>query len=224
MRDPWFQAFMVTPPRICGVQLLPYSVAHDYLLSHLGNPYVLTLPDATEAHLFELVAVCGRTWQENRAAFMGGGQAAFFGGLPRWVRRWSRRMDFRIADASVRTYLADYRLVAEHHFSKTPADPNDEGIAAPHHWHLVRCLCQHWGRTFDQAWDTAINEAKCCFDCWAESNGDDTLDSVLDMHVNDLCREADRLGKAGDEAGMEAKYAEVKSLCDMRQKARKERA
>jgi hypothetical protein len=59
------------------------------------------------------------------------------------------------------------------------------------------------------------------FDVWAESNGDDTLDSVLDMYVTDLCREGDALGKAGDRAGMEAKFEEVKRLCDMRQKARK---
>jgi hypothetical protein len=123
-------------------------------------------------------------------------------------------MNFSVADDSLRTYIADYRLVPEHE-DHTPTE-NPVRIAAPLHWHLVRCLCTEYGRTVSQAWNTAYNEAKCLFDVWAESKGDDTLMSALDVRVNELSREADALHKAGrvDEAG--EVWAKVQELCNLK--------
>jgi len=213
VRDPWFQAFFILPPTMCGVRLLPFSVAHDYLLTHFDNPYADTDAPGSPDKLLEAVSICSQTWEQNRANYMGPHQAAWLAGTLKWSQRWSRCMVFATADENLRTYIADYRFVPEHE-DHTPDDP--VRIAAPLHWHLIRCLCTEYGRTVSQAWNTAYNEAKCLFDVWAESKGDDTLMSAVDMRVNELCREADALAKAGRSDEAAVLYGRVQELCNLR--------
>jgi hypothetical protein len=117
----------------------------------------------------------------------------------------------------MRTYIEDYKFIATH--QTRPAKPDDRYMSAPLHWHLVGSLVARYHFTLSAAWDCAYNEAKCLFDVWAEAEGDDTLESVADMHMNDLCRKADALAKAGDDAGAEALYAQVQSFANLRKEA-----
>jgi hypothetical protein len=214
VRDPWFQAFFIEPPMMCGTRLLPFSVAHDYLLIHFDNPYAEADSAGTPEKLLEAVSICSRTWEQNRSGYMGTDQARFLRDIFRFSRRWGRRMNFAVADDSLRTYIADYRFVPEHE-DHTPTE-NPVRIAAPLHWHLVRCLCTEYGRTVSQAWNTAYNEAKCLWDVWAESKGDDTLMSALDVRVNELSREADALHKAGRLEEAAAAWDKVQELCNLK--------
>ena len=71
---------------------------------------------------------------------------------------------------------------------------------------------QNRGMTESEAWNCAYNRAQCHFDCWGESQGDETLDSVVEMTTHPLCAAAEALFKVGDTEGMKAKYAEVEAI------------
>ena len=77
---------------------------------------------------------------------------------------------------------------------------------------------QNRAMTESEAWNCAFNRAQCHFDCWAESQGDETLDSVVDMAVHPLCAEAEALYRAGDLEGQKAKYAEVEAILNATRK------
>lgn len=167
MPSAFFQAAFCQPPRVLGVQLRPLSLGHILLLEGLGNAFILRRT-GTRAELFAAVLVCSRTMAEN-------GRVLFGGRLPMWRLVWwaIRWPEHRIGperDAFVR-YLQDFTTVPEHWES----DSDGKGFRAPWQYHFVMVLSQHFGMSWDEAWNAPVALARCCYDTWAESQGDKSL-------------------------------------------------
>jgi len=165
--NPFFQAAYCQPPRVLGVQLRPFSLGHLLLLEGLGNPFV-AWGTGSRAELFAAVLVCSHTMAEN-------GRVLFGGRLPLWrliwwALRWPERRIGPERDAFVR-YLADYTATPEHWESES----DGKGFRAPWQYHFVLVLCREFGMGWAEAWNAPVALARCCYDTWAETQGDKSL-------------------------------------------------
>ena len=205
MRDVWFQALMLTSPRMCGRALRPFSIAHRYILRALGNPYAYTDVPATVSDLLNAVAVCSRTWEQNRAALFGGRPWAQDSA---WDWYWRQRLarSFETADASMRQYMADYCAVPAH----DNGTAKDAKIGAPVEFHLVRVLMSAFGMSEAKAWNMPWNRAVCYLDARAEAESNDThILSPVEEHAYDLIEQA---SKETDKAKAEELYAQAQAI------------
>jgi hypothetical protein len=167
MVDAFYQAAFCQPARVLGRQLRPFSLSHFYLLRGLGNGYVVN-GVGTRSELFTVALVCSRTHRQNARAMFGG---ASIWPLMLWAALWPDR---RLAGerAKLVAYLADYCKTPEHWEKEGSAS---KGFRAPWAFHFVRILTDRYGCTLDEAWDTPVSLARCLWDVWAESEGDDSL-------------------------------------------------
>lgn len=186
MRDLWLQAAMAQPPTICGRRLLPFSIAHEYLLKALDSPYIVG-GRVQRADVLLAVDVCSRSWAENAARLFGAIPPA--AGWRAWARRW-RRLD--IADRSLRRYMQDFSASPEH----WDAGPGEE-LRGPWEWHLVRVLMEHYGFSEASAWDCHLARARCYADIWSEAQGDRSLVSPSEQAAIDAAHKEDANGGAG---------------------------
>lgn len=170
MRDLFFQSIACQPPRICGRQLLPFSVAHEYFLKALESPYAIG-GEISKADVLLAVDVCSRDWASNAARLFG--QTSPATAWSKLGRRWMR-FDLTTADKSLRTYIADFSACPEHWES----DIRGASLRAPWEFHLVRILMQHCGMTECEAWNCPLARARCYADAIGEANGDKTLVSA----------------------------------------------
>lgn len=166
MGDVWFKALMAVPPVICGRQLLPFSVAHSYILASLGNPYADDGPGTREA-LMSAIEVCSHTWEQNRERLIREPPIAEW---LWWSWRW-RRMDFKTADASFRQYVRDFTACPGHWSSSADSDT----IKSPWQYHVVRALMDSCGMRESESWNCPVGRAKCYYDAIGEANGDKSL-------------------------------------------------
>ena len=177
MRDLFFQSIMAQPPVICGRRLLPFSIAHEYILKRIESPYIVGGP-VTKQDVLAAIDICAHGWQDNAARL--------FGGVPpvaswrTWARRW-RRVPLSTADRSLRRYMDDYSAVPEH----WSAGGDGDGVRAPWEFHLARILMQHCGMSEAEAWDCPLSRARCYADTLAEANGDKTLVSEAEQAIID---------------------------------------
>jgi len=195
--SPWFQALVVAPPVICGRALLPYSIGHELILSELGNVYVRGGGD-NRYDLLMALQICSRTvtaFRDWRAA-----------GLPGWrgyCWRW-RRADLATAESSFRAYLDNYNrlpaLVSKGNVRKLDASP---------YWHMARILCEHYGATLADVWDTPKPVAICAVDCRAESQGTASEACDEEEAVLQLVQRAQALIDAGDNEGAQRLFAQA---------------
>ena len=169
-RDIFFKASFIEPPQICGRQLRPFSLCHEYFLSSLGNPYLVG-GQPSDNDLLTAILVCSKTYQQCRRFLYK--PTNFLTAL--WVLRWKRH-GLEIAHESFEQYKSDYFDVPEH-------THKNEGVPdkykAPWQYHCVRILCAIYNYTTDEAWNLPINLARCYADAWAESRGDDSLIASL---------------------------------------------
>lgn len=205
MRDVWFQALMLTSPRICGRALLPFSIAHRYILRALGNPYAYSDTPATAGDLLNAVAICSRTWEQNRALLFGGQPwRAALAWEWYWMQRLSRSFD--TADASFRQYLADYCTVPAH----DNGNAKDAKIGAPIEFHLVRVLMSAFGMSESEAWNAPWNRAVCYLDARAEAESTETrILSPAEEYAFDLIEQA---SKEADKAKADELYAQAQAI------------
>jgi hypothetical protein len=199
--SPWFQALMVTPPTICGVQLRPFSIGHEMILSELASPYAVGGP-VTDADLLLALQLCSRTVAECRE-FMAGHRS----GLAWWSWKWTRR-GLATAHKSFRTYLDDYGNLPA---LVQTADGSTRHLDASPYWHMARLLCEHYGADLATVWDTAKPIAICAIDAWAESQGTATVASEGEGAILELAQRAQELFEEGksDEAQELIARAEV---------------
>lgn len=180
----WIQALFAAAPRIAGVRLRPYSLAHNFTLRSLDNSLLADgVPDKAE-DLATALVVCSRSFAQIQADLFGGAQTV--GQLASAIK-WKRRYSLATACASFRQYRDNFCACPDH-WNEQGAKAG-RNIAAPWEWHVVRVLCSQYGRTWDQAWDTPCGQGRCCFDVWAESKGDSTL---VSEHEEQAIEEAQR--------------------------------
>lgn len=167
MPSPFFQAAYCQPPKVLGVQLRPLSLAHVLLLEGIGNSF-LRRHTGTRADLFSAVLVCSRTMEEN-------GRVLFGGKLPLWrliwwAIRWPESK-IGVERDTFCQYLADYTNCPEHWESES----DGKGFRAPCQYHFAMIMAREFGMTWDQAWNAPVSLARCCYDTWAETQGDKSL-------------------------------------------------
>lgn len=205
--DVWFQAALLTPPRICGLQLLPFSVAHHYILTTAASPYMVGGAAPTVPDLLYALQVCSRTWEAN-ALFLTGRQGVWK--AIRWAARQQAlsrrgRINFTTASASLSTYIADYTALP---VLKEPAKESEVEILAPEEWHLVAGLTRlHFG--LSAAWNCAYSTAVCLIDTEIEARGVDLLKSEYDQRLGQYEQAAQAAFAAGDRAELARINAEM---------------
>lgn len=213
MRDAFFQALMVRPPKICGRQLLPFSLAHEYILRRLGSPFVCTGGDPVRREdVLLAVAVCSRTLAQNRELIAAGLGTARR--LCAWGLDW-RRVDVETAASSLRTYIDDYSE-APPHKTMERTDGKRRTIGAPIAFHVVRVLCRRFNCSLDEAWNMGKGYALALWDTENEANGDETLLSEAEQYVDDLCEMAQKARAEGDEPTAQAYEAQAQAFCHTR--------
>jgi len=175
--DAWFQSLMVQPPRICGLQIRPFSLIHEYTLRKLKSPYAVGgAPNVGD--LLLALQICARDYRGIVRLMAGDfkpGKAILWAW---WIKR--RYGGFDTAQRSFLKYMANYSELPEHlelvevNGQKVPSGVG-ESVRAPWEFHLVRTLCHSYRMNHEEAWNCPLSLAKCDFDCWSESNGDKTL-------------------------------------------------
>jgi hypothetical protein len=182
--DSWFQAQIVCPPIICGVQLLPFSIGHEYILRRLDNPYLVGGPRTRES-LLECIQICSRNMAKNRTWFAEIGTRWGTIKLAWWAFRL-RKLNLTIAGESFCQYMMDYVECPDHWDPASDVSGGGKGSCAPWEYHLHRIMCEVYHYTADEAWDVPLARARCYFDAWAESNGDKSLVSEHEQELSIL--------------------------------------
>ena len=188
--DPWFQSVMLCPPRILGRQLRPLSLGHVYILRKLDNPYIVVQGRKTTQAFLAALMICGQTMQQNRdwlASMETGWGQRKLKWWAWWINHW--RQWFVVASLNFEQYLSDYTETPEHWEEVGDSgNPTHKGLRAPWEFHVHRILCQVYHMHPDEAWDCSLNLARAYFDCWAESNGDDSLVTEREQELIELVR------------------------------------
>lgn len=176
--DAFFQAAFCQPPRVLGRQLLPLSLSHVFLLRGLGNRFV-TEGDGERTDLFTAVMVCSRTHQDNARRLFGNGGLSVAGMLW-WSLRWPESK-MPEEKRTFRTYLSDYCTTPERWESG-----EGKSFRAPWQFHFVHVLTRYYGMNPDDAWNTPVSLARCYYDVWAETEGDESLVSEREKAVIEM--------------------------------------
>ena len=161
----WMKGLLGAPGMVGGAHLRPMTLGHVATLRNLRNKYLLGgVP--TFMDLAVGVAVCKLSWPELREWLVGDDM--------RELKTWSRKThkNWQKHGDAFSAWVGDNMT--------GPARWVEEGgkykqLKAPWEWHLARILCKDWGMTFDQAWDTPVARARCCWDVTAEAHGDESL-------------------------------------------------
>jgi hypothetical protein len=168
MHDAWLTSLLCRPPKILGRRLLPFSLAHSFILERAGNGY-WGGGEKTPAHFFECVDICSRDWSGNAERFGGKFSAWNF---RRWVARHVRKLSPAHVE-SLESYIADY--------AETPERKGGESgraMVSPWQFRVVGWLVAN-GHTEDRAWNMPLNLALCYFHASREFEGDESLQEKL---------------------------------------------
>lgn len=203
--DAWTQALFARPPLMLGRRLRPFSLSHALLLRATGNPYAYVGAPATVRDLFAAVAICSRGHAENAEAYRRGVRPSV---LAAWRRQW-RRVEFAVADASFREYIAAHtrrnvRAQVERQGGDTP------DISGPVEYYLHRHLTEDRGWPDEAAWDCAYGYAWALLDCSQEWRAPGTLQSEYDARVEALLASEAAARARGDTAAADAIDAEIR--------------
>lgn len=179
MADVWFKALFLDAPMIFGKRLLPFSLAHHFILRSFKNAYVCGgIPD--DGDLLSAIHICSRTWEQNQKTVSGKDSTLV---LRAWA--WTcNRIGTATAHESFLTYLHDYQDVPDHaeiidvpeiHEGETIVELKPCKVIAPNEYHLVHALMTKYGMTESEAWNLPINRAQCYYDTDKEACGESTL-------------------------------------------------
>lgn len=153
---------------MAGFSCPSLTVWQLFVAEQMGNKYLIG-GDPTMDDAAGLIVVATSTREELRNLFVS--PRAFLKKLARVSRKLSC-VPFEKVDVAMRDYLRSCLRTPEH---KHPTDASGAPAAAPYQWHIVLCLCSHYGMTPDTAWEMPYAEARCLFDTWSESQGSKTL-------------------------------------------------
>jgi hypothetical protein len=177
--DAWFQAQVVCPPIICGIQLKSFSLGHEFILRHLENPFIVGGHKTREA-LFQGLHVCSRSFRDA-CLFLNAENVSFIH-LKWWAWKWNK-IDLSTAGESFTQYISNFTEFADRWVEEDKQQDAKKRANVPWEYHLHRILCEVYGCQIDQAWDVPLSQAHCYFDCWAESNGDRSLVSEHEQEI-----------------------------------------
>lgn len=166
-REVWLQSLFLNPPRICGRNLKPFSLYHEFLLKNLKSPLICGGEYSSE-DLLSAILICSLDFKECKQRLFYK-PSSFRWGL--WILRWKYR-NLNTAKESFEQYLSEYSLVPEHWEN---VNEESKGYSAPWEMHLVHVLCKEYNCTLAEAWDMPLNLGRCLYDTWAESKGDESL-------------------------------------------------
>lgn len=173
---PWWQAALL-PDRwdVCGIAVRAMSVWHYYALEQLNNAYVCGGIHDRDAAA-SLLLICGRDRDETRALYLRSRARAK--ALSR-IHKAIKPIKFAELDSACTDYCLACTRVPEHVRPGLPGD-NTSGklLSAPVALHIVLCLCDHYQMTEAQAWNHPYADARCKYDTWRESMGDESLASA----------------------------------------------
>jgi len=87
-------------------------------------------------------------------------------------------------DAACMDYCLTCMRVPEH---LRPSDGSGKPLKAPYQRHIVLCLCERYNMTKEQAWNHPYAEARCMYDVYQESRGDESLASeTVQRHTDEV--------------------------------------
>ena len=167
--SPWWQA-MLLPDRwdLCGIELHAMSVWHTFALENLNNAYICDdIYDKDAAA--SLILFCQRDWNAGRDLFL---RPVYRAHALRKIFKTVSRLPWKDLDVCIQEYVQACNRTPDHKHKK---DGNSKTAAAPYQWHVVAILCSRYGMTVDQAWNYPNARARCMFDTYQETRGDDSL-------------------------------------------------
>ena len=167
--SPWWQAVLL-PSRwdLCGIEIGVMSVWHLFALEQLDNAYVCGgLGDRDAAA--SLILICQRDFEDGRALYL---RPRVRARALASIHRDIKPLKIEDLRAACSDYVTACLRVPEH---LRPTDGSGKSLKAPYQWHLILCLCERYGMTKYQAWNHPYAEARCLYDAWQESKGDESL-------------------------------------------------
>jgi len=176
----WLQAAAL-PERfdVCGVVCAPLSVWHVHVLTQSGSPYLTGAPCDRNAAA-ALLLWASRNHRHG-ARLMYRPHA-----LARAARHTAKRVmavrDWLAADAACMDYVTSSLRTPGHKSpARKPGKPSSfRAVAAPLPWVLVSFLARGNPAAIEAAWDTPFAVARCLFDAWRDTTGDDDTLETLD--------------------------------------------
>ena len=182
--NPWWQSVLL-PDKwdVCGVEILTMSVWHSYALHNLKNPYVYGGARNQDAAA-NLLLFCQRDFSGGRRLYLDPNART---DAITAINKRILSLKFDELDVACEDYCLACTRTPEH--SRPTGKDKGKPMSAPAHWHIVLCLCDHYGKTESEAWNTHYAKARCAYDTWRESKGDESLVSVDLQMRNDESEE-----------------------------------
>ena len=169
MLDCYKNAWLVEPPRVLGVQLLPLSIGHAYLLEAYDSPLV----EGGTARIGDLafaVWICSRTFRRCLSGLRDSKKTTKT--CRRWGRR-TRRLDYKDELAVFKAYGRAYFDAPERWESK--GGSKQSGVE----WTFMLAWAMSGGRidprTHADIWDVPVNMALAYNAARLTLGGDDTF-------------------------------------------------
>lgn len=205
MPDAWLQSILATPPKICGIQLRAFSVAHAFVLRRMANPFAVGgARDFSD--LYTALEICSRRFAEL-PALMASPPAARL--LRRAGRVWAHR--FETAENSFRIYIGDF-LATPQRFEAGGGTP----LRSPWEYYLATLLMNELGFAEGDAWDCPYARASCYAAAYAERNGDDSLVPDSESEIFGVMARANAAAESGRAAEAARLYRQVEQLTTAR--------
>jgi len=171
--SPWWQAALL-PYKwdVCGVAVPSLSVWHTFALENIGNRYLCGGP-------------CDRDDAAGLLMFaqhdMAGGRRLMQPNAINYRKRQASRIYKRLKKAEwseVHAACLEYVETCTRAVSRwNKQDQTSKPAGVPYQWHLVKCMC--FGnvneKSLADAWNMPYPVARCIYDAYAESKGDDSL-------------------------------------------------
>jgi hypothetical protein len=178
--NPWWQAILL-PEKwdVCGIEVRTMSVWHLYALENLNNAYVCG--GATDRDsAASLLLICQRDMAETRELFLR--PRARAKALTK-IHKLILPLKWDEINAACTDYCLTCMRVPEHLRS---VDGSGKYLKAPTQWHIVLCLCERYQMTVEQAWNHPYADARCKFDVYQESQGNESLASeTIQRHTDE---------------------------------------
>ena len=147
----YYDSFLLDPPVIMGLQMLPLTLGHTVLLESIDCPfYTATKKEVTNQDLIISAIICSKPWQEVKKMITSKDESLINDAL-----EWGKNADCNWAEASrmFTQYLIDYIQGPE--YWKTSGENKKLS------WqHVVAWCLQHYGGyTKEQAWNEPVCDA-----------------------------------------------------------------
>lgn len=167
--SPWWQAACL-PERwdVCGISVPPLSVWHTFALESFGNRYMvggqIDLDDAAG-----LLLVASHDYQGGKRLLL---EPLYRQRRIRGVQRILARLKWETVHDACTEYVETCTRTARRW---RKMDGGGKQSAVPYQWHLVHLLARGAPGAIEAAWNTPFAVARCLYDAFAETQGDDKI-------------------------------------------------